>query len=353
MISMKRTVSKRLINLSLLLIILSPMMIYSQTDCPTIDKFGKAIFPMAEESMRQRFPEIRRSLPTLSEYTDREITTIMRSMGNNYYWKHDKPIVPSKVGVLILAHGVNGPGDQLLYESMRPLAQQHSTSIAYGMSMMTSDHISCALQEIQQEGVERVYVVPLSESPYNTLIGQWRYAFDLEENYSFADISQIKSDNIKFLSTINDHHFAREIVYDFAMQVSTNPAEETVVLVAHGPIDHADNSKQIRLMTNILEHVQRKGHFYDVIPLSLQDDASPKVRADNVKRLRETIEVNTANNRRVLIVTNLMSSDVIQARVERDLEGLTYTFNTSGLVEHPYFVDWISETINDQKARDD
>ena len=72
-----------------------------------------------------------------------------------------------------------------------------------------------------------------------------------------------------------------------------------------------------------------------------------------MKRLRETIEVNTANKRRVLIVTNLMSSDVIQARVERDLEGLTYTLNTSGLVEHPYFVDWISETINDQKARDD
>ena len=103
-------------------------------------------------------------------------------------------------------------------------------------------------------------------------------------------------------------------------------------------------------MTNISEHVQRKGRFYDVIPLSLQDDASPEVRADNVKRLRETIEMNTANNRRVLIVTNLMSSDVIQAKVERDLNGLPYTFNANGLVDHPYFVDWISETINVQEA---
>ncbi|MFL2873522.1 MAG: hypothetical protein ACJZ8M_09355, partial [Pseudohongiellaceae bacterium] len=144
-----------------------------------------------------------------------------------------------------------------------------------------------------------------------------------------------------------------EIVYDFAMQVSTNPAEETVILVAHGPIDPVDNSKQLKLMTNILEHVQRKGHFYDVIPLSLQDDASPEVRADNVKRLRKIIEENTAHDRRVLVVTNLMSSDVIQARVERDLNGLTYTLNTNGLVEHPYFVDWISETVNEQETRDD
>jgi hypothetical protein len=350
---MERSVNKLLIRVFLALLIVSPVKIYSQTDCPPIDNFGKAIFPVAEESMRERFPEIRHSLPTLSEYTDREITMIMRSMGNNYYWRHEKPKAPTNVGVLILAHGVNGPGDHLLYESMKSLGQQYSTSIAYGMSMMTSSHISCALQEIQQEGIEKIYVVPLSESPYNTLIRQWRYAFDLEENYSYADIAQIKSDNVKFLAPINDHHYAREIVYDYAMQISTNPAEETVILVAHGPIDPSDNSKQLRLMTNILEHVQRKGRFYDVIPFSLQDDASPEVRADNVKRLRETIEVNTVNNRRVLIVTNLMSSDVIQAKVERDLTGLTYIFNSNGLVEHPFFVDWISEAINNQETQDD
>ena len=72
-----------------------------------------------------------------------------------------------------------------------------------------------------------------------------------------------------------------------------------------------------------------------------------------MKRLRKTIEVNTANNRRVLIVTNLMSSDVIQAKVDRDLAGLAYIFNSNGLVEHPYFVDWISEAINNQEAKDD
>ena len=350
---MQRSVNKLLIRVFLALLVVSPVKIYSQIDCPPIDNFGKAMFPVAEERMRERFPEIRHSLPTLSEYTDREITMIMRSMGNNYYWRHEKPKAPTNVGVLILAHGVNGPGDQILYESMKSLGQQYSTSIAYGMSMMTSSHIFCALQEIQQKGIERIYVVPLSECPYNTLIRQWRYAFDLEENYSYADIAQIKSDNVKFLAPINDHHFAREIVYDFAMQISTNPAEETVILVAHGPIDPSDNSKQLRLMTNILEHVQRKGRFYDVIPFSLQDDASPQVRADNVKRLRETIEVNTVNNRRILIVTNLMSSDVIQAKVERDLAGLTYIFNSNGLVEHPYFVDWISEAINNLEAQDD
>ena len=75
--------SKLSIRLFLPLIILSPLRVYSQIDCPPLDSFGKAIFPIAEERMKDRFPEIRRSLPTLSEYTDREISMIMSSMGDN------------------------------------------------------------------------------------------------------------------------------------------------------------------------------------------------------------------------------------------------------------------------------
>ena len=83
-IYMEHPVNKLLIRVSLALLIVSPVKIYSQIDCPPLDNIGKAIFPVAKEAMRERFPEIRESLPTLSEYTDREITMIMRSMGDNY-----------------------------------------------------------------------------------------------------------------------------------------------------------------------------------------------------------------------------------------------------------------------------
>ena len=55
---------------------------------------------------------------------------------------------------------------------------------------------------------------------------------------------------------------------------------------------------------------------------------------------------NTIEGRRVLIVTNLMSSGIIKARLQNDLSGLVLTFNDGGLMEHPDFVTWISKTVS-------
>ena len=54
--------------------------------------------------------------------------------------------------------------------------------------------------------------------------------------------------------------------------------------------------------------------------------------------LNEIVANNTTEERRDLIVTNLMSSGIIKARLQDDLRGLVLTFNEEGLVEHPDFV---------------
>ena len=63
--------------------------------------------------------------------------------------------------------------------------------------------------------------------------------------------------------------------------------------------------------------------------------------------LSEIVAKNTTEGRRVLIVTYLMSSGIIQARLRDDLAGLEFTFNEAGLVGHPDFVTWISKTVSD------
>ena len=59
--------------------------------------------------------------------------------------------------------------------------------------------------------------------------------------------------------------------------------------------------------------------------------------------LHEIVAKNTTEARRVLIVTNLMSSGIIKARLQDDPTELVLTFNEEGLVEHPDFVTWISK----------
>ena len=103
-------------------------------------------------------------------------------------------------------------------------------------------------------------------------------------------------------------------------------------------------------MNNISEYVRQEAGFYSVTPISLQDDAAREVRAKNVEVLRDIVATNTTEGRRVLIVTNLMSSGIIQARLRNNLAGREFIFNEKGLVEHPDFVTWISKVVSDLRT---
>jgi sirohydrochlorin cobaltochelatase len=275
----------------------------------------------------------------------------MKSMGGDYYWPHSVNEADNAPGVLILAHGYGEEGDADLYNSLEDFSETYQTTVAYGMSMMSSRHIECSLLEMNQAGSGKTYIVPVSASPFNTLVRQWRYIFNLENDYSYANVEKVNSDGAVFLEPIGDHPLAREIVLDFANEISSDPSNEVVLIVAHGPVSGEDNALQLEMMDNISSYLSANGGFSEVMPLTLQDDAPPEVRAANVQRMREFVSTRSYNGRDVLIVSNLMSGKGIQRRVERDLEGLTYSFNPNGVATHPLFREWIEVSIQESLGK--
>ena len=81
--------------------------------------------------MKEKFPQIRESLPTLNEFGDEQIMRIMNSMGSDYYWGYETANEQVSEGILILAHGVNDFADQILFNDVEPLTQDYTTSIAF------------------------------------------------------------------------------------------------------------------------------------------------------------------------------------------------------------------------------
>ena len=47
----------------------------------------------------------------------------------------------------------------------------------------------------------------------------------------------------------------------------------------------------------------------------------------------------------MLIVTNLIGSRTIQAKLRKDLKGLDYKFNKKGIAEHDNFTKWMGESV--------
>jgi|TARA_B110000116_G_scaffold116005_1_gene100695 hypothetical protein len=311
------------------------------------DELGKKRPQMEMDLMGLKYQEIRDSMPSMSEITDEQMSFLMRSMGGDYYWPHSASGVDGTPGLLILAHGFGEEGDADLYNSMEAFSENYQTTVAYGMSMMSSRHIECSLFEMDQRGVGKTYIVPVSASPFNTLVRQWRYIFNLEDNYSYANVKKVDSKSAVFLQPIGDHPLVREIVLDFANEISSDPSNEVVLIVAHGPVSGEDNELQLAMMNNISSYLSESGGFLEVAPLTLQDDAPPEVRAANVQRMREFLSSWSDKGRDVLIVSNLMSGKGIQRRIEQDLEGLDYSFNPNGVATHALFREWIEISIQE------
>ena len=292
------------------------------------------------------FNELRHNLPELKNLNNKQIMGMMKSMPSpNYYWTFDKKDPDQKTGALLLAHGYGEEGDRAFHNSMTDISLNHITTLSLGMSMMTSKHIECALSEIRENGAETIYIVPISSTPHNTLVQQWEYIFGLRNDHAYTRVKSFQLDDVVFLDPISDHQIAKKIVLDYAQEISINPKNETVVIIAHGPVGETDNELELELMENLAVYVRDNGKFNDVRPFTLQDDAPKEIREKNVKEIKQFIKNATLDGKKVLMVSNLMSGKGIQRKINTDFSGLDYKFNSKGFLTHPLFKEWILQSI--------
>ena len=315
-------------------------------NCPNEpDEEGRKYLSEGMMHSDMMFSELRNNIPGLKNLNNKQIMGMMKLMGPNYYWTFDKKDPNQETGALLLAHGYGEEGDLAFHNSMTDISSQHITTLSLGMSMMTSKHIECALSEIRQNGAKKIYIVPISSTPHNTLIQQWEYIFGLRNDHAYTKVKSVITDDVVFLDPISDHRIAKKIVLDYAQEISVDPKNEIVVIIAHGPVGETDNELQLELMENLAAYVNDQGNFNAVRPFTLQDDAPKEIRDRNVKQIKEFIENATLDGKKVLMVSNLMSGKGIQRKINEDFSGLDYKFNSKGFLTHPLFKEWILESI--------
>jgi len=308
------------------------------------DEYGKRYPKLMNQMSANKYDQLKKKLPSLTLMNNSQISNMMKMMGPNYYWPISKENKSNKA-LLILAHGYGQDGDTELYKSMTDFQDDYMTSLALGMSMMSSEHIGCSIQEMIHESIDNIYVVPVSSTPFNTLVRQWKYIFNLEGDYTYTEVKQINSTKINFLEPISDSIYAKKIVLEYANEISLDQTNEVIIIIAHGPVNSDDNIKELKLMNNIGHYILNNSNFSDVQSFTLQDDAPKAIRDNNVDLIKKFIEKSNHEGKRVLIVSNLMSGKGIQKNIQSDFDGLDYTFNSKGLLAHPLFKEWIKESI--------
>ena len=290
--------------------------------------------------------ELRTNVPKFAGLSHKDIMWHMDAMGPNYTWYVSPMDATDSLGVLIMAHGFREHGDRVLGQRIQGIATEKPTALAMGMSMMTSDHIQLALNNLSAAGVERVVVVPAVSTRYNTMVRQWQYLYGLQDEAEYATVPRVASPvDLYIVPPLEDHPLVGETLLEYAAELSKNPAQEDVIIVAHGPVFEADNQAQLAMLGRIADYIAARSDYASISVATLQDDAVKEVREANIRNLRAKVSAAAAEGRDVIIITNLLGTRTVQASLRRDLKGLDYRFNSKGLIEHDNFIQWIEESV--------
>ena len=230
--------------------------------------------------------ELRENVYGWENVSDAEIALSMQMMGSNYEWYLSSDDVTGKTGVLILLHGFGDRGDKIFKDQLQPFATRSDVAVDGHEHDDVAAHPARARRprsggrRTHHRDPDRVDRVQHDDPAVAVHLRH------LDEP-SYATVPRVTTTaEISFMSPPNDDPIVAEMLLDHAMEISENPAEEVVIIAAHGPSLPEDNEKQLAMMANLAKIVQDDGGFAAVHSATLQDDAPPEVRDANVAKLR-------------------------------------------------------------------
>jgi len=270
-------------------------------------------------------------------------------------------------GVLLLAHGGAAQWNERVLAVAKSVDQTQPTEVAFGMASRAA--IQSAIDKLTARGVTEIVAVPLFVSSHSSVITSTEYLLGLRQDAPadlklFAKMDHSKhgapADDhsahaaaadpaspvtrtvpVRMTPAFNRHPLIAEIVADRARSISTAPANEAVILVAHGPVPDDDNRRWLADMAVLAEQVKAAAPFASVDYMTVRDDAGPQMRELATRDLRSRVEKQTAAGRRVLIVPHLMSFGGIEQGIRKRLEGLTYSMTEQALMPDDRIVEWV------------
>ena len=251
-----------------------------------------------------------------------------------------------KIGLLVMAHGGTPEWNQAVLDAVAPLENAQPTSIAFGMADPKS--LQAAVKELQSQGVTRITVVRLFMSS-ESFLHSTEYVFGLRDdlpgaNYDGTTVERLELEVPVSISRsgLLDALIVGDILADRALELSSAPPEETVLIVGHGPGDDAENEVWIRRMDDLAGQVRAVAPFHTVRVNTLREDWTNKREAVE-QELRSFLVSEASEGRTVLIIPFRLFGFGPYADV---FDGLNYRADSLGFLPDQRISTWIQEQFH-------
>ena len=269
------------------------------------------------------------------------------------------PAVVQAQGVLLLAHGGRDDWNREVLELASQVDSTLPVEVAFGMANKRT--IQDAVDRLAERDVKEIIAVPLFISSHSSVMRATEYLLGSRADAppqleAFARMSARRFAGdpdfewtaplettipISVTTALDGHALVAEILLSRALDVSRQPEEEVLVVVAHGPTSEEDNDLWLENMENLIERMRPRTSFSRIQYLTVRDDASDPVRDQATAELRAVVEDAVEEGRSVLIVPLLLSYGGIEAGIRRRLEGLNYRMADQALLPDERLSEWV------------
>jgi sirohydrochlorin ferrochelatase len=283
----------------------------------------------------------------------------------------DRPVVASQAteGILLLAHGGAASWNERVEALAAKVGETQPTEVAFGMASRPT--IQSAVDRLVARGAQRIVAVPLFVSSHSSVVRSTEYLLGLRTEMPadlkiFAKMNHGASGDhsahempasaheknmtpvaspapIRLTAALNRHQLVGEILASRAQSISTTPAQESVIIVAHGPVPADDNTRWLEDMAVLARTVAAGAAYRSVDYLTVRDDAPAAIRDAATQELRALVGRRVGEGSRVLVVPLLMSFGGIEQGIKKRLEGLEYTMAPQGLMPDARLESWVKE----------
>jgi sirohydrochlorin ferrochelatase len=260
----------------------------------------------------------------------------------------------SSYGVLLMAHGGTEEWNEAVLESTSAVEADYPVEVALGMAAAGS--LQEAVSELEAQGVDRIGVVRLfvsGESWYERtrqILGVDAGAPPRSEapapahhgggHHDFAATFWRVESGADFALSREGLSQADEmspVLLDRARALSSDPERESVLILAHGPGDDAENERWIDALSRLAAPLGETLPFRAIEVHTLREDWDEK-REVAEQRIRAFVETAGEDGGECLVIPFRVFGFGPYAEV---LEGLDYKSDGRGLLPHEEVSAWI------------
>jgi sirohydrochlorin cobaltochelatase len=262
-------------------------------------------------------------------------------------------------GVLVMAHGGGAEWNAEVEKMLAPLKNEYRLELAFGMADPAT--MEAAIHRLEARGVRRIAVVRLFISG-DSFLDRTQQVLGLAPGAPPKPAAAAQADHgahgghsmaLWRIATSASFALSREgladvpemgaVLAERARTLSRDPKVESVLILAHGPGDDAENARWISQIDARAAAVRSALPFTRVHVETLREDW-PDKRVAAEARIRDFIEAAGKNGGRAIVIPYRVAGFGPYAKV---LEGLTYASDGKGLLPSTAAEHWVRRQIEE------